>query len=281
LYRRKIIGHNSSKHNLKMNLYSEHYVSEKSERFVTKIWCLDNGNGKTTVENKLVLPNGCFNLSLISGESIEVHTSKRKYEMNEGFYFCSQMTNKVLVNIRPKTKVTIIQFQPWTLSMFPQYDLSHFSDSIIRINPEELPFKIQTDAVTENLLRAINVYFEELSALHSEKNTIEKICEIIRLHNEEISVSEISGILKVSQRLLQMKFKTATGLTIKKYIQILKFRKSVDQMVHSNPEKLSLTEVALYNKYFDQSHFIKQFKGVMKTTPKTFNSSLYFLSKKR
>lgn len=268
-----------------MNLYSEYYVSEKSERFVTKIWCLDNGNGETTVENKLVLPNGCFNLAIISGASIEVHTSKRKYEMNEGFYFCSQMTNKVLVNIRPKTKVTIIQLQTWTLSMFPQYDLSTFIDSIIEIDPVELPFtsKIKNNLNLDipSLLTMLNVYFEELNFTNPNKNIIESICEIIRLHNEEISVSEIGEILKVSQRLLQMKFKTATGLTIKKYIQILKFRKSVDQMVHSNPEKLSLTEVALYNKYFDQSHFIKQFKGVMKTTPKTFNSSLYFLSKKR
>lgn len=268
-----------------MNLYSENYVSLKAERFVNKIWCLDNGNGETTIENKLVLPNGCFNLAIVSGTSIEVHTSKQKYEMNEGFYFCSQMTNKVLVNIRPKTKVTIIQLQAWTLSMFPQYDLSNFSDSIIKINPAELPFAAKTaynlSSDISVLLTILNAYFEELSFTNPDKNIIERICEIIKLRNEEISVSEIGEDLKVSQRLLQIKFKAATGLTIKKYIQILKFRKSVDQMVHSNLEKLSLTEVALYNKYFDQSHFIKQFKGVMKTTPKTFNSSLYFLSKKR
>ena len=78
-----------------------------------------------------------------------------------------------------------------------------------------------------------------------------------------------------------MKFKAATGLTIKKYIQILKFRKSVDQMLNADLQKLSLTEIALYNKYFDQSHFIRKFKDVTKTTPKTFNPDLYFLSQKR
>ncbi|MDR7209827.1 AraC family transcriptional regulator [Flavobacterium piscis] len=266
-----------------MNLYSEYYVSKNCERFVNKIWCLDNSIGETTIEDKLVLPNGCFNLAIVSGKFIEVHTSKNKHEMNEGFYFCSQMTNKVLVNIQSKTKVTIIQLHAWTLSMFPNYDLSNFTDSIIKINATELPFKIETGKNSDisELLHTINSYFEELNCTHQNRNIIEKICETIKMHNEEINVSEIGKILNFSQRLLQIKFKAATGLTIKNYIQILKFRKSVDQMVNSDLEKLSLTDVALYNKYFDQSHFIKKFKDVTKTTPKMFNSTLYFLSKKR
>lgn len=268
-----------------MNLYSEYYVSKNCERFVNKIWCLDNSIGESLIENKLVLPNGCFNLAMVSGNAIEVHTRKQKYEMIEGFYFCSQMTNKVLVHIQSKTKVTIIQLHGWTLSMFPNYNLSNFTDSIIKINPTELPFEKELDSGLNSdisaLLNTINIYFEGVNTLHPNKNIVEKICELIKLHNEEITVSEIGNILNVSQRLLQIKFKTATGLTIKNYIKILKFRKSIDQMVNMGLEKLNLTDVALYNKYFDQSHFIKQFKDVMKTTPKTFNSNSYFLSKKR
>lgn len=264
-----------------MNLYSEHYVSKICERFVNKIWCLDNSIGESLIENKLVLPNGCFNLAIVSGNAIEVHTSKQKYEMSEGFYFCSQMTNKVLVNIQQKTKVTIIQLHAWTLSYLPNYDLNNFTDSIIKIDPAELPFKTNLNSDISVLLHTINTSFEKLDSINSSKNTIEKICEIIKLHNEEISVSDIGKSLNASQRMLQIKFKSATGLTIKKYIQILKFRKSVDQMVNSGLDKLKLTDVALYNQYFDQSHFIKRFKDVTKTTPKMFNSDLYFLSKKR
>lgn len=264
-----------------MNLYSEHYVSQKAERFVNKIWCLDNSIGESLIENKLVLPNGCFNLAIVKGKAIEVHTSKNKYEMSEGFYFCSQMTNKVLVNISPKTKVTIIQLHAWTLSIFPDYDLSDFTDAIIAIDSAQIPFKVSLLSDIEDILNAVNTYFEELSASNPDKNMVEKICEIIKIQEEEISVSEISKILKYSQRLLQIKFKAATGLTIKKYIQILKFRKSVDQMVNADLEKLKLTDVALYNKYFDQSHFIRKFKDVTKTTPKTFDPEAYFLSQKR
>ncbi|WP_394774133.1 DUF6597 domain-containing transcriptional factor [Flavobacterium sp.] len=127
-----------------MQLYSEYYVSEKCERFVNKIWCLDNSIGESLIENKLVLPNGCFNLAIVSGNSIQVHTSKQKYEMNEGFYFCSQMTNKVLVNIQPKTKVTIIQLHAWTLSMFPQYDLSNLQMLLLKLTQMSCLFKLKS-----------------------------------------------------------------------------------------------------------------------------------------
>jgi AraC-like DNA-binding protein len=268
-----------------MDLYSEHYVSKKCERFVNKIWCLDNSLGETTIENKLIVPNGCFNLAIVSGKSIEVHTSKEKYAMDNGLYFCSQMTNKVLVNIEPGTKVTIVQFHAWTLSMFPNYNLNNFSDAILKINPKDLPFKNiiepTLDSNTSELLDCMNRYFEELFSLNPNKNIIEKICEMIQLRNEEINVSEIGACLNSSQRLLQIKFKSATGLTIKKYIKILKLRKSIDQMVSSNPKELNLTNIALSNQYFDQSHFIKDFKDVTKITPKMFNPDSYFLSKKR
>ncbi|WP_281321744.1 helix-turn-helix domain-containing protein [Flavobacterium aestivum] len=268
-----------------MELYSEYYVSKKCERFVNKIWCLDNSTGETPIENKLIVPNGSFNLAIISGKSAEVHTSKKKYVLNQGIYFSSQMTNTVLINIEPKTKITIVQFHAWTISMFPKYDLSNFSNAIIKINQRDLPFKDIIEPSLENtisqLLDCINNYFEELFSLNPNKNIIEKICELIQLHNEEINVSEIGEKLNSSQRILQIKFKSATGLTIKKYIKILKFRKSVDQMTHSAPEGYNLTNIALNNKYFDQSHFIKDFKDLAKITPKMFNPDSYFLSKKR
>ena len=37
---------------------------------------------------------------------------------------------------------------------------------------------------------------------------------------------------------------------------------------------LSLTDVALYNLYYDQAHFIKQFKSITKLSPKTLLSKI-------
>ena len=46
------------------------------------------------------------------------------------------------------------------------------------------------------------------------------------------------------------------------------FRNSLNYAL-SQKDLVNLTDVALYNMYFDQSHFIKHFKSVTNETPKT------------
>ncbi|UQD56639.1 AraC family transcriptional regulator [Flavobacterium sp. K5-23] len=268
-----------------MSFYSEYYVNKECERFVNKIWALDNSTNQNPIENKLILPNGCFNLAIVSGNGIEVHTKKKQYVMDTGIYFCSQMTSKVSVDIMPNTKVIIVQLHAWTVSMFPNYDLSDFIDTIVEMNQNDLPFKGEIDpnlfTNTESVLLFINENFGDLNKIQPSKTLVEQLCDCIKQHPEDISVSEITSFLKTSQRTLQIKFKKATGLTIKNYIKILKLRKTIDTMVETGNEKNNLTAIALDNDYFDQSHFNKTFQEMIKMSPKKFDPNSFILSEKR
>ena len=55
-----------------MKLYAEYYLSKKAERFVNKVWVLDNSMNDQPVNHKMVIPNGCFNVALVSGNGWEV-----------------------------------------------------------------------------------------------------------------------------------------------------------------------------------------------------------------
>jgi AraC-like DNA-binding protein len=268
-----------------MSFYSEHYVNKEYERFVNKIWTLDNSSNKNPIENKLILPNGCFNLAIVSGNGIEVSTKKRQYVMRTGIYFCSQMTSKVSVNIMPNTKVIIVQLHAWTVSMFPNYNLSDFLDAIVEMSQKDLPLEGEITphllTETEVVLKFINENFGKLNKIQPSKTVTEQVCDCIKLHPDTISVAEIVTSLNTSQRTLQIKFKKATGLTIKNYIKILKLRKTIDTMVETGNETNNLTAIALTNDYFDQSHFNKTFQEMIKMSPKKFNSNLFILSNKR
>lgn len=268
-----------------MSFYSEYYLSKKCDRSVNKIWTLDNSAQTTPIENKLILPNGCFNLAIVSGIGIEVYTKNSPIIMDPGVYFCSQMTNTVSVTIKPNTKVVIVQLHAWLPSVFPEFDLSDFIDSIIKINPKQLPFQNKIDASffhdTEALLAIIRKNIEELHRAHPSKKEVENICDYIKIHPDEIKASKLAAYLNTSQRTLQIKFKKATGLTIKHYIKILQLRKAIDNLVYTESDTTNLTDIALSNAYFDQSHFTKTFKEIAGVTPKEFNPNLFVLSKKR
>ncbi|MBL7919427.1 MAG: helix-turn-helix transcriptional regulator [Bacteroidia bacterium] len=66
-------------------------------------------------------------------------------------------------------------------------------------------------------------------------------------------------------------FKKKTGLTLGRYQTEAKLNKAIQQVFNS---KLSVTEIALNNGFFDSAHFIKQFKAAYGITPLHFKKKL-------
>jgi AraC-like DNA-binding protein len=266
-----------------MKLYSEYYLSKKAERFVNKIWVLDNTQNDQAVKHKKVLPNGCFNLALVTGNGWEVIIKNRCYKMVTGTYLNAQITQKAIINIESKTKVILIQLHAWAISLFPKYDLTKFRDVIIQIGSKNLPFLHNIEPAFYNdvnkVIELTNKNFEELSDNNPEKTLTELMCVSTELHNEKI-LKTLEGV-KYSNRALQIEFKKSTGLTRKQYSRLINLRKTVDYISHPENEASNLTSIAYKSGYFDQTHFIKTFKEIVEITPKKFDAQSFLLSQKR
>ncbi len=82
----------------------------------------------------------------------------------------------------------------------------------------------------------------------------------------------------LSQRHFERKFKALTGFSPKLFSRIVRFENSLSAY---NTNKLSLTEVAYRCGYYDQSHFIKDFREFSGQHPKAYfneDTSLFFSS---
>ena len=66
---------------------------------------------------------------------------------------------------------------------------------------------------------------------------------------------------------LNRTFSKILGLSTKKFERLIKFRKALGKLLN-NPEKLS--QIAIASGYFDQSHFIKEFKYFMDMSPSEY-----------
>lgn len=261
-----------------MSFYSEKYVAPSSQRFVNKIWCLDNfQNTEPKIGNQL-LPNGCFNLGIVVGNGLQVHFPNKTYIIPEGVYLCSQVTQKTIVDIEPLTKIIFIQLHAWTFSFFPQYNLTGFSNSIVRIRPNPLLrlfnkyFYLEE---AERILETTDKICEELNQENLVETLVENLCGKILV--KDVTVATVVKETGCSARSAQMKFKKCTGLTIKQYSRIINFRRSIDQLKDPE-EKTDFTKLALDNGYFDQAHYNKTFKDIVKLTPKEFQPKLFLLS---
>ena len=66
---------------------------------------------------------------------------------------------------------------------------------------------------------------------------------------------------------LNRSFTKILGITAKKFERLIKFRKAIKALINS-PERL--TDVVVDSGYFDQSHFIKEFKHYMDMSPSAY-----------
>ena len=84
-------------------------------------------------------------------------------------------------------------------------------------------------------------------------------------------------LIPLSSKSFQVKFKKIVGLTPVKYIKLVRFSNLIKKYQHKDIDIKDLIEM---HNYYDQSHFIKDFKFFMKQKPKDFFKKEYPLIKK-
>jgi len=85
-----------------------------------------------------------------------------------------------------------------------------------------------------------------------------------------IKIKELNEKLFISQSPFEKRFKKIVGTSAKKFSSIVRFNSVIDNMY----EAKSLVEICYENNFFDQAHFIKDFKQFTGNTPENFKRSL-------
>lgn len=91
---------------------------------------------------------------------------------------------------------------------------------------------------------------------------------LITKQNGELSIDSVAKILGYNQRTIERIFNTQVGMTPKEYSQNLRIERA-RHFIENNNSK-SLIEIAYDLNYYDQAHFIKQFKKNMRITPSNY-----------
>ena len=90
-----------------------------------------------------------------------------------------------------------------------------------------------------------------------------------RWNDEASSIDDYCLQTGTNYTSLNRKFSRIVGISPKKIERLIKFRKSLCQLIDS-PDKL--TEISVNSGYFDQAHFIREFKLFLNHTPSEYQS---------
>lgn len=92
-------------------------------------------------------------------------------------------------------------------------------------------------------------------------------------HKGKASIKELTRACSISQRQLERLFQREVGMTAKQYNKLQRVRNS-RELIRTQSHNNSLSDIALISGYYDQAHFIREFKSVIGITPGLFLSKL-------
>ncbi|PVD49375.1 AraC family transcriptional regulator [Terrimonas sp.] len=135
---------------------------------------------------------------------------------------------------------------------------------------EEVEDKLIVATTDSQRIKVVEQFLlSQLKDIKTDKLIIEAV-KLIYQSKGIIRVKELNEKLFISQSPFEKRFRKVVGTTAKKFASIVRFNSVLDNM----SETKSLTEICYENNFFDQAHFIKDFKQFTGETPEKFKRFL-------
>ena len=189
------------------------------------------------------------------------------FEINKYGYSCG-------VNFTPSAmyKITKADISKYTNKLIPLLEVNkELAEKLssIFIKHKENPEKSFSEV--EGYLAALPLY-EDIDT-----QLIDKAIALIQEKEGLLSIEEVLNLLPYSQKTLETKFKRIIGLTPGCYMRLYRF---ISLMRKYDNKEISLTDLIYKYNYYDQSHFLKDFKKFTLKSPKNYFEKDYTIVRK-
>lgn len=171
------------------------------------------------------------------------------------------------------TGTVLVYFTETGLAHFsfcPANELSNQSISLEHIfekqkvqQTEEKLSLAKTD--TQRIAAVENFFISQLKEIRKDQLIIEAV-KMIYHHKGNIRIADLGKKLLISQSPLEKRFRKLVGTTPKKFASIVRFNTVLKDMNGTR----SLTDICYEHNFFDQAHFIHDFRQFTGTTPDQF-----------
>lgn len=248
--------------------------SDDLKAFVKCFWVLDSPKEGTPEKNTIV-PDGTMKIIFHYGDPYLHYPEDGEAFLLPKCLLVGQLTRPYVVAPTGKTGTFFVRFHPngfLPFATFPIKEIENATISLEKVFGEEGKLLGQQILSANTTKERIDIASQFLMKRLMDKKTIDDIVQstvdTILSAKGHVKVNELSQQNQINRRQLIRKFSTSIGLSPKQLSKTIRIQSTLKALLANKPEKL--TDVAYDNEYFDQSHFIKDFKEFTGLTPKEF-----------
>lgn len=237
-------------------------------------WTLESPAG-TTPERNTIVPDGCMKLIFHYGDLYKHYPEQSDGITLPRCFLIGQLTGPYEVEPTGVTGTFFVCFHPNGFLPFTTMPIREMENTAV---PLETLFGKEGADIAQSILNAhttaeriklVEIFLRNrLKDAHAIDDIVQSTVDTILTAGGQLSVDELSKQANVNRRQLVRKFSSAIGLSPKQLSKTIRLQATLKMLL--NKKDISLTATAYEAEYYDQAHFIKDFKEFTGLTPKEF-----------
>lgn len=242
--------------------------------FVKCYWTLESPKEKTPEKNTIV-PDGCMKMIFHYGDPYKYYPQNGDSILLPRCFVIGQLTGPYEVEPTGETGIFFVCFHPHGFLPFATFPIREMENTAVPLEKlfgkdgQEIAQKILHASTTSERINLIETFlFNRLTDTETIDHIVQSAIETILTANGQLSVDELSRKNNTNRRQLVRKFSSSIGLSPKQLSKTIRLQATLKVLL--NRKITSLTDLAYESEYYDQAHFIKDFKEFTGLTPKEF-----------
>lgn len=255
--------------------YQVYQPLEQLSRHIKCYWSLENDT-RVPHARERIFPDGCIELIVNYGDPMKKFENGTE-EIQQRYFIHGQLKRFMELESTGKIGIFSVRFQPAGLQPFIGFDVKELTEKtmtlaqIWNVDGEILQQQLQSATDTKQRTALVESFLlERLARSRKTDETIPLCVDDIIASEGMATIDELAQKRNIGKRHLERKFLSTVGLSQKLYARIVRFNNTL-QLIE-NKDFRTFTHVAHEGGFYDQAHFIRDFKDFTGLNPKQYFS---------
>ncbi|MFW5700934.1 MAG: DUF6597 domain-containing transcriptional factor [Cyclobacteriaceae bacterium] len=242
-------------------------------KYIKNYFIVETNNSIDYLPKERVYPCGYATMVFHYGSPSKFQKKNSSKYIEPNLVICGQQTNYYDLSLSGKTGMIIIMFRPHGVKSFFNFPITELLNENLSLQDlanneaNELEDKLFNSPNNKQRITHLENFLIKRLNHRDEFERVEHAIKIIENCKGQIKAQDIAHEVCLGIKQFERTFSKYVGVNPKKFASIIRLQ-NVIQMKGTN--KKSMFQLAYDNGYYDQPHFIHDFKSLTGLTPKAF-----------